>query len=112
MSHGYGNGSLISIDLYCEHCSSRIAATVSRDNATYENRWDCPICSTENGMKRVPSAPMVAKASFPDGYKRAGFQELKEANRLREDISGLKPEDRAKVTREIDRLEQRPPKKG
>jgi hypothetical protein len=55
---------------------------------------------------------MVAKASFPDGYKRAGFQELKEANRLREDISGLKPEDRAKVTREIDRLEQRPPKKG
>ena len=51
---------------------------------------------------------MVTKASYPDGYKRAGFEELKEASRLRVDASsGLSTEDSAKVNHEIDRLEKR-----
>lgn len=107
--HKYGQ--LISIDLWCPECNARTWATLSKAEATYEARWDCHDCGAAASLKRIPSAPMVAKASFPDGYKRAGFQELKEANRLREEVSGFKVEDRIKVNKEIDRLEGRPAKK-
>jgi hypothetical protein len=50
---------------------------------------------------------MVMKASYPSGTKRSGFQELKEANNLRAEISGLPPVERAKAESEINRLEQR-----
>lgn len=104
--HNYGN--YLTIDIWCEACNKRYVTTLLRAEATYENRWDCLDCHTERGVKRVPSAPMVAKASFPDGYKRAGFQELKEASKLRvESSSGLSLEDTAKVNKEINRLEGR-----
>lgn len=106
--HRYGSGDLLSIDLWCPECNSRTWATLSKAEATYEARWDCTDCGSPQSIKRIPSAPMVAKASFPDGYKRAGFQELKEASNLRIDSSaGLSVEDRAKVNKEIDRLEGR-----
>jgi hypothetical protein len=50
---------------------------------------------------------MVMKASYPSGTKRSGFEELKEANNLRAEISGLPPTERAKAESEINRLEQR-----
>lgn len=106
--HNYGN--YLTIDLWCEHCGTRSIATLLRTKATYENRWDCADCGAAASLKRVPSAPMVAKASYPDGYKRAGFQELKEANHLRIEAVGLKPSDQSKVTTEINRLEKRTPK--
>lgn len=105
--HKYGSGDLLSIDLWCFECNARTWATLSRAEASYEARWDCTDCGSLQSIKRIPSAPMVAKASFPDGYKRAGFQELKEANRLREEVSSLGIEDRTKVNQEIDRLEKR-----
>lgn len=103
--HKYGQ--LISIDLLCEKCGLRTVVTMPRSQATYENRWNCDDCREFNTVKRVPSAPLVAKASYPDGYKRKGFQELKEANHLRTELAGLPGEERAKAEREIDRLEQR-----
>jgi len=106
--HKYGSGDLISIDLYCPECNTRSWSTVPKTEASYENRWDCPVCHTGQSVKRIPSSPMVAKASYPDGYKRAGFEELKEASKLRIDSSsGLSAEDSAKVNHEIDRLEKR-----
>ena len=107
--HNYGN--MLTIDLWCEHCGTRSIVTMLRAEATYEARWDCVECGGEQAVKRVPSAPMVAKASYPDGYKRKGFQELKEANHLRIEASNLKPSDQIKVTTEINRLEQRTQKK-
>lgn len=107
MSHNYGNGDLISIDLYCPACNLKTWDTLPKAEATYENRWDCPSCGTSQSVKRIPSAPMVAKASYPDGYKRKGFQDLKEANYLRTEIAGLQFAERAKAESEINRLEQR-----
>ena len=112
MSHNYGNGDLISIDLYCPACNLKTWDTLPKAEATYENRWDCPSCGASQSVKRIPSAPMVAKASYPDGYKRKGFQDLKEANHLRTEIAGLQFAERGKAESEIDRLEQRSPKKG
>lgn len=106
--HKYGSGDLISIDLYCTECNTKSWGTFPKVDATYENRWDCKHCEAGQSVKRIPSSPMVAKASYPDGYKRAGFQELKEASKLRVDSSsGLSPQDTAKVNHEIDRLEKR-----
>ena len=104
--HHYGN--YLTVDLWCEACNKRYVTTLLRAEATYENRWDCSDCSGEQTVKRIPSAPMVAKASYPDGYKRKGFQELKEANHLRTELAGLPGQERAKAEREIDRLESRP----
>jgi len=111
MSHEYGNGTLISVDLWCEVCSTRTITTLRRSEATYENRWNCDQCREFNTVKRVPSAPMVAKASYPDGYKRKGFQDLKEAARLEVEKIGMPATERSQVKSEIDRLEQRTPKK-
>ena len=111
MTHSYGNGDLISIDLYCPECNLKSWDTLPKLEATYENRWDCPSCKTKASVKRIPSAPMVAKASFPDGYKRKGFQDLKEAARLEVEKINLSMAERAQVKSEIDRLEQRLPKK-
>jgi transposase-like protein len=106
--HRYGSGDLLSIDLWCPECKARSWVTIPKTEASYEARWDCPDCGAAASLKRIPSAPMVAKASYPDGYKRAGFQELKEASSLRVDSSaGLSAEDTVKVNREIDRLEGR-----
>ena len=109
--HKYGSGDLLSIDLYCPECNLKSWDTLPKSEATYEVRWDCPNCGASQSVKRIPSAPMVAKASYPDGHKRKGFQELKEANHLRTELAGLPGQERAKAEREIDRLEQRTPKK-
>ena len=107
--HNYGN--YLTIDLWCEACNKRYVTTLLRVEATYENRWDCPECSGEQTVKRIPSAPNVMRASYPTGYKRAGFQEMKEAAALQVELAGLPGQERAKAEREIDRLEQRTPKK-
>ena len=112
MTHSYGNGDLISIDLYCPECNLKTWDTLPKPEATYENRWDCPSCGAKQSVKRIPSAPMVAKASYPDGYKRKGFQDLQEAARLEVEKINLPLEQRAQVKHEIDRLEQRSPKKS
>jgi len=105
--HRYGSGELISIDLYCPDCNTRSWDTVPRELANYEHRWDCPDCAASQSVRRIPSAPMVAKASYPDGYKRKGFAELLEASNLQSEISGLKGEDKVKMSNEIAKLEGR-----
>ena len=109
--HKYGSGDLLSIDLYCPECNLKTWDTLPKSEATYEARWDCPSCGASQSVKRIPSAPMVAKASYPDGYKRKGFQDLKEAARLEVEKIGMPLAERAQVKSEIDRLEQRSPKK-
>lgn len=109
--HKYGSGDLLSIDLYCPECNQRSWDTLPKSEATYEARWDCPNCGASQSVKRIPSAPNVMRASFPSGYKRAGFQEMKEAAALEVERMSMPTEQRAKVKSEIDRLEQRSPKK-
>lgn len=105
--HKYGSGDLLSIDLYCPECNLKTWDTLPKAEASYEARWDCPSCGAGKSVKRIPSAPMVAKASYPDGYKRKGFAELLEASNLQSEISGLKGEDKIKMSTEIAKLEGR-----
>ena len=58
--------------------------------AKYEERDNqvCPECSTP--VTRQISAPNVMRASYPDGTKRKGFQDLKEAAKLNREAAGEK----------------------
>ena len=99
----------ISIDMKCDNCGEYYVNTLDRGEATYENRWHCIECGHKESVRRIPSAPAVMKASYPMGTKRKGFAELKEANDIMTELSGLSSEDREKAQTEIDRLEGRRP---
>lgn len=53
----------------------------------------CEVCGELT--KRMIRAPMIMKASVPDGTKREGFLELKEAARLEVDRANLDPRTQA-----------------
>lgn len=95
---------MITIDLLCFECQARYVSTVSREEATYEARHDCPSCGKSNSVGRIPSAPTVLKASWPDGHK--GSQDLKEAARLRVLAADMDSLDRQGVAKEISKLEK------
>lgn len=98
----------ISIDMKCFGCGEHYVDMFEREEATYEARWECPECGV-NDVRRIPSAPNIMKASYPMGTKRRGFEDLKEANEIMTELSGLSPVEREKAQGEIDRLEGRRP---
>ena len=96
--------SYISIDTLCEDCGARDSMTLPRSEATYEARWGCLDCLLSNSVKRVPSSPMVLKASYPDGHRSRHSQDLKEAARLDVEMASLPGDKRAGVAKEIAKL--------
>lgn len=98
---------MISIDALCEECGCRYIYTLERNEATYEARWPCTACDSDESVKRVPSAPPILRASYHMGKKRPELEKLKQADSLREEISGLSNEDRVTVEKEINKLEGR-----
>lgn len=107
MTHLYGSGQLISIDFYCDACQQRSWDTIPKKEATYDNRWDCNTCGGVSTIKRIPSATRVHTRTFPDGYKRAGFEDLKEAAKLEIELNGAQTPEQAKLKREINKLSSR-----
>lgn len=99
----------ITIDMKCFECEQHYVNTLDRNEATYDQRWHCPECGHPDSVRRIPSAPTILRASYPMGTKRKGFEDLKEANELQVEISGLPLAEREKVQGEIDRLEGRRP---
>jgi hypothetical protein len=96
--------SLISVDLWCEDCGHRYVVTISREEADYSNRWDCLSCRGEAKVKRIPSAPVVLKASWPDGRTNGTLKDLREATRLRMEAADAPPERKAEIEREASKL--------
>ncbi len=93
------------IDLLCESCNTTGWDTIPKAEATWENRWDCPSCGTEKSVKRIMSAPRIMKASYPDGVKRSGFAELKEAAALEEEAMNSEDyEKRQGIKKEIRKM--------
>lgn len=99
---------LRSIDRICEtvDCVYQDWVTVPKEEMSWDKRWACPMCEAEASVKRVMSAPNLMQRALPDGTKR--FANLKEANRLTQDMYELPYDKRAGVQREIDKLEGRP----
>lgn len=64
----------------------------------------CPECGAAS--PKSFGVPRIATASLPDGTKRRGFQELKEAERIRREMYNLPEKKREKHKQEIKRLER------
>lgn len=93
------------IDRLCKNCGH--TDEYLRDR-TEEGPWECSECKVEAMVQAMLTAPRIRdsnSASFLDGTRRAGaFYDLKEANRLKRQMTNLRPEQRKEVRAEIKKL--------
>lgn len=78
-------------------------------NVKYNDRdllQECPECGTIK-LYRVPSIPMVLKASYPDGHKRSGWEDMKATARLQEAKAKAGKNDVKEINRELDARENK-----
>ena len=92
----------ISIDIRCEDCDLVTDILIDRDEQN--GTWGCPECS--GPMTKTLSAPNITRASYVDGHKRKGFQEMKEAARIERQMLDLPPAQRGDATRAIKELKK------
>lgn len=100
-------------DYTCKHCNVVFPALV-----TYENRdtpeMECPVCSRQDGITRNMAIPTLTKASYPEGYKRPGWGELREAAKLNVEKANTPYQNKAerkRLDREINKLTKESAKK-
>ena len=91
----------ISLDFLCKSCQHRTWETIPRDDA-FSYTPECPQCSAQ--MIKVPSAPRVMRASYPDGTNR--FADFKEAAKLESAMYDLPESERAGIKKEIKKIEE------
>lgn len=87
-------------DWQCEDCQHKEEVIVD----VSEDGWDCAKACCECGtgaMHRVPSLPTVQKASFVDGTKRKGSEDMKRVAQLEVQRANTPPAKRAEIDREI-----------
>lgn len=93
------------VDRLCKNCGHSDEYLKSKDE---EGPWTCESCQVDAMVVAMLTAPRIRdsnSASFLDGTRRAGaFYDLKEANRLKRQMTNLRPEDRKEVRREIQKL--------
>lgn len=64
----------------------------------------CPACTSLN-VETLLAAPTVLRASYRDGHKRKGWQDLREANKLvREKALARGDQNRREIANEIKRI--------
>lgn len=87
----------------CDDCD-----LISTEFRSYEERdlgGQCDLC--HNPLKRVfNSAPAQLNIALPDGTKRRGFSDLKEAAKLEADAMDSRPAERKKITAEVIKLRE------
>jgi len=93
------------IDRLCKNCGH--TDEYLRDR-TEEGPWECGECKVESMVEAMLTAPRIRdsnSASFLDGTRRSGaFYDAKEANRLKRQMTNLRPEQRKEVRAEIKKL--------
>lgn len=95
-----------SIDIQCKHCDFAWDEVVLREEKDRED-FECPACNEKKG-RRIMSKPNVLKASFPDGTKRAGFQKLREQDKIERALSDARtPQEKLKIAQERDKIHQK-----
>lgn len=92
-------------DWLCDTCQERCEWLVD----TAEKDWDapkpCKLCG-DGISHKAPSGPPVQNASFVDGTKRKGFEDLKIAGKLESEKANLAPSKRYTIQKEIDKLKK------
>ena len=93
------------IDRLCKNCGH--SDEYLRDR-TEEGPWKCESCGVDAMVETLLTAPRIRdsnSASYLDGTRRSGsFYELKEANKLKQSLQSLRPEDRKELKKEIVKL--------
>ena len=74
-------------DFNCVDCNTRYDIVVKYEERDNPGVAPCPCCSSVNVIRQFPS-PMVSKASYPDGFKRPGWDTLKEAAKMEVEKAG------------------------
>jgi hypothetical protein len=64
----------------------------------------CEICGAAVEVVQTMGAPTVLQASYPDGHKRPGFTEGREAAKLKVAMANLPLEKRGEIKKEIQKL--------
>lgn len=72
-------------DYHCITCEEDLIVNVPYAE---RDRSPCPTCDCL--LERQMSMPAVMKASYPDGVKRKGWAELREASKLNKEAIGSK----------------------
>lgn len=62
-----------------------ICLVLEERQVIYEDRDEQFCMKCENPLKRHFPAPMVTRASYPDGHKRKGWAEMREASKLNQE---------------------------
>lgn len=90
-------------DYACTECHALFDVHIRYvDRDDYEKVGGCPDCGSIKLERQFP-APMVLKASYPDGTKR--FTDMKEAAKLnREAANSMKQDTKKEIAREIRKL--------
>lgn len=82
-----------------------------RPDAEYEEEGSCG-CGA-NRWVRVYTPPAIMSAAYPDGYKRKGFTELKEAAKLEKERAVARTDSqRNEITKEITKMGVKPGSNG
>jgi len=93
------------IDRLCKNCGHTDEYLKDR---TEEGPWQCSECNVESMVQAILNAPKIRdsnSASFLDGTRRAGsFYDLKEANKLKQTMTSVRPEERKAIRQEIKKL--------
>lgn len=93
------------IDRLCKNCGHSDEYLKDR---TEEGPWPCEACEVEAMVEAILTAPRIRdsnSASFLDGTRREGaFYDTAEANRLKRQMTNLRPENRKEVRAEIKKL--------
>lgn len=79
---------------------------VSEEVKSYEDRFTVVKCLMCNGdMQRAfMTAPAQQNVSLPDGTKRKGFSDMKEAAKLEAEAMDSRPEERKRLESEVKKL--------
>lgn len=88
-------------DLKCKACNINY-----EEFKSYEDRFlpgKCEMCGgqTERAFNNAPSQMNIA---LPDGFKRKGFSDLKEAAKLESEAMDSRADERKRLTDEVKRL--------
>lgn len=95
-------------DFQCISCLHKFEDIVKFDDRDKPGVTQCPICSHLEVQRFIP-APHIAQVSYPDGYKRPGWVDLKEAAKLeieRANKGSLDLKERSKLSSEMKRLKR------
>lgn len=88
-------------NFFCETCDQVFDGHFKI--GTRPDKIPCPGGCGQEAEYRI-SAPMVMKASYPDGHKRKGWADLKAAAKLNIEAAGAKKETAAEIKQEIKKM--------